>query len=161
MAIHLRPAEDRDLPDLHRMMADLQDVERAIHPVSRPPGAGMAVEHVAHLRKTAADNQGLYLVAEDGDSVVGFLVCYVDVEEEAYLSPARQRAGRIADLWVDASCRGGDLVDRFFTAAEDHFRALGLSVMIVSHLVGNDRAGRAYQKRGFVPLETLLERPIR
>lgn len=156
----LRPAEDRDLPELRRMMAALQDVERAVHPDSRPPGAEVAETHVDHLRETTESNQGLYLVAEEGERLVGFLVAYVEVEEEAYLDLSHQRAGRIADIWIDPDRRGSDLADRFLDAAEDHFRALGLSILLINYLTDNARAGAAYAKRGFRPLETMLYREI-
>jgi len=162
MSIIARPARPDDRPALVRFMSALQDVERGLHPDSRLPGADMAEAHTAYLLQRAAAPGGTVLLAERQESgrAVGFLIAYEEAQEGVYLTPAFERIGWVSDLFVEEAARGGGATDALLDAAAAHFRARGVTRLLLSYLVGNDAAARAYEKRGFAPYETVLAKAI-
>ncbi|MEQ8603134.1 MAG: GNAT family N-acetyltransferase [Marivibrio sp.] len=162
MSIAVRPARSDDRPTLVRFMGALQDVERALHPDSRLPGADMAEAHTAYLLEEAETPGGLVLLAEEPETgrAVGFLIAYEEAQEGIYLTPPFERIGWVSDLYVEEAARGGGATDALLAAAEAHFRARGITRLLLSYLVGNEAAARAYAKRGFAPYETVLAKPI-
>ncbi len=149
-----------DLAVLTRFMAGLQDLEHALHP-GRQTGADGAEAHVVYLAGEIAAKQGRMIMAETAaGEPIAMMVCVVEDIGGHFLYPESRVVGYIYDLWIEPEYRGGDLLDRLIALAEAHFKALGLSLLMLSYLVGNDRARMAYEKRGFVPNEVLMERPI-
>lgn len=160
MTPRLRDAGPQDRPCLTAFMAHLQDYEREIHP-SRPPGEKVADDHLTYLEAECAAKQGRILVAVDeADIPVAFVILMVEDFGGHYLYPDHQKVGWVSDLWIEPAYRGGSLLDDFLSEAEQHFSQLGLKRMMLSHLCGNAGARKAYDKRGFHPYETILERDL-
>jgi len=156
----LRPSTAEDRPVLIRFMAALQDVEHALHP-DRPPGAETAEAHFEYLRNECAEHQGQFLIAENPDGApVGFILFMVDDFGGHYVHPDHRHVGWVSDIWIEPEHRGQGILDMMFAAAEDHFRALGITRLMLAHLKGNDTARDAYLRRGFTAYETILERKI-
>ncbi|MDF1748906.1 MAG: GNAT family N-acetyltransferase [Alphaproteobacteria bacterium] len=149
-----------DLATLIQFLGHLHDLEHAIDPARQTATDG-ADSHMQHLIQDAEKNQGLVAIAETpkGESV-GMMVCSVETFEGQYLYPSESRVGYISDLWIEPDHRGGSLLDDMIATAEAHFKALGLETLMLSYLVGNDRAAAAYTKRGFQPNEVQMKRKI-
>ncbi len=162
MTFALRDAAlPEDLPVLTRFMAGLCDVEHALHP-GRRTGADGAEAHVRYLAREVAANRGRMILAETPQGgAAGMMICAVEDMGGHYLYPDHQVVGYVYDLWIEPVHRGGPLLDMLLDCAEAHFRDLGMTVMMISYLVGNDRAAAAYEKRGFRPNEVMLERRVR
>lgn len=149
-----------DLSALIRFMGHLHDLEHAIDP-ARQTAADGADPHMRYQILDAQQNDGLVALAEtQGGLPVGMMVCSVSTFPGEYLYPSESRVGYINDLWIEPDYRGGTVLDDMIAMAEAHFKALGLKVLMLSYLAGNDRAEAAYAKRGFRPNEVQMKREI-
>ncbi|MCF8480440.1 MAG: GNAT family N-acetyltransferase [Rhodospirillum sp.] len=137
------------------MMAALQDHERALEPTRRP-GHTMAEPHVDWLIAVAREAEGRVLVAEEGgpgSRPLGFLVCWVERAGGFHVEPSHDHYGMLTDCFVVPDARGRGVSRALIAVAEAHFRALGLSWVIVHHLARNQGASEAYDAMGYAPLE--------
>lgn len=150
----------QDQPALIRFMAGLCDLEHALHP-GRQTGADGAEAHFHYLVGEISKHRGRMFIAESGNGdAAAMLICAVEDFGGHYLYPRNRVVGYIHDLWIEPAYRGSELLDLLLTKAEEHFHTIGISVMMISHIVGNDVAAAAYKKRGFQPNEIMMERPI-
>lgn len=156
MPVTVRDATDTDRAALEAMMAALQEVERALHPESRRPGAAMAADHLTYLLDQVAAHLGCCLIAEADGTAVGFLIAFVEEDAGHYLTADYAAPAHVSDLYVAEAWRGYGVVDALMDAAESHFRALGIRQMTIAYLAGNMAAERAYAKRGFAPYVGLM-----
>ena len=161
MGYTIRHAVPEDTPHLVRFMEGLQRVEEPMNP-DRAPAKEMAASHVAFLLGEVAENGGCTFVAipDGSDQPIGFALSSLETFGGTYIREEVRRSAWIHDLWVDEEHRGGEVVDLLFAATEEHYRAMGIKRLMIVYVDGNDRAGRAYLKRGFKPYESILERPI-
>ncbi|MEQ8443821.1 MAG: GNAT family N-acetyltransferase [Alphaproteobacteria bacterium] len=160
MSYRVRPAAGNDRPVLIRFMAALQDVEHALHP-DRPAGAGSSEAHLDYLIAECAANDSQVVLAVGADGTpVGFAIWMVEDFGGHYVLPEHRNVGWVSDIWIEPAHRGRNILDLFLTAAEDHFRALGISRLMLAYLRGNEGARLAYERRGFTAYETILERDI-
>lgn len=150
----------QDQAVLTRFMAGLCDLEHALHP-GRQSGADGAEAHLLYLAREVAENNGLIILAETAPgSAAGMMICAVEDLGGHYLYPENRVVGFVYDLWIEPAHRGSALLDMLLDHAEAHFRSIGITLMMISHLAGNDRAAAAYRKRDFRPVEIMLERRI-
>jgi GNAT superfamily N-acetyltransferase len=75
--------------------------------------------------------------------------------------PAREVLHRARGrVYVRPEFRGQGIAGRLLQAAEAHLRATGMRRMRIGLLTNNSSALRAYQKHGFEPYETVLEKRL-
>ncbi|MCP5150050.1 MAG: GNAT family N-acetyltransferase [Ectothiorhodospiraceae bacterium] len=157
----MRPAAPDDRAVVERLLAALQDVERALCD-DRPPGATMAAEHLAYLEATVAACDGAILVAEVDRVVVGFVAAFVQAEDEgdAHLEPSARRWGWIGDLYVEPRMRRRGIAAALLDAAERHFAAHGLTRVKLAFVARNVAARDVYVRRGYGPYEEIWEKRL-
>jgi ribosomal protein S18 acetylase RimI-like enzyme len=143
-------------------MSALQDSERTLEPAMLRPGADMAESHVAHLLETVTAHDGLALIAEDPETgaPVGMLIGHVEQDPGTFLEDHARRVGRVTDLYVVPQARRRGLARALIAAAEDHFRALGVTRMQIGVLAGNTRAQALYRAAGYRPWLQIMDRRI-
>ena len=95
-----------------------------------------------------------------GSTSVGFVCCWVAIEDDPLLVDAARRYGYIADMYIDEAERGSGLAGRFLAAAEAHLAAHGMDRVLIGSLSTNVRACAAYEKYGYRPYEVVLEKDI-
>lgn len=123
-SIVVRPAEDRDLPELGRLGAMLLrthyafDTRRFMAPVERPD------EGYSWFLGTQLHEEGVViLVAEDCDELVGYV--YAGVEEKSR-KELREAAGFIHDVVVTERVRRHGLAEKLIEAAAEWLVARGV-----------------------------------
>ena len=152
----IRNATPQDRPALVRFMSELQEAERALEP-NRAPGPEVADSHLAALEDwTARHPGGSVLVAEAKGALIGFLVAGVTTDTGTYLPPETRTHGWISDLWVEPNARGRGVGRALVAAAEDRFRAAGLTRVELAAVVGNIEAIRLYEHLGYGRYEISL-----
>lgn len=110
--------------------------------------AAVGEEFLPELVERAARKQGRIFVAEDGELVLGWAVCYVE-QEETYVRPEERPYGFVAELFVEEAARGRHVGRTLLKSCEDHFRALGLKNVHIGALSPNTRAVNAYRAAGY------------
>lgn len=156
----IREAASRDRPTLVRFMSALQETERALEP-NRAPGPEIAGSHLASLERwTAKKPGGGVLVAELDGALAGFLVAGVITDTGTYRPPETRTLGWISDLWVEPDARGRGIGRALIAAAEDRFRAAGLTRVELAAVVGNIDAVRLYEHLGYSRYEIMLAKNL-
>lgn len=157
----LRDAVSLDRPRLVRLMAELQDFERSLHP-NRSDGWAIASGHLAYLEQLAQQQQGRILVAENLEGLLGFVVCFVETVEpgDLHVVEGDRRFGYVSDLYVVPEVRGKGIGSALLYAAENHFKAIGLSKLRLMVLHRNESARQMYERAGYKPYEVTYERSL-
>lgn len=87
--------------------------------------------------------------------------CFVRMGEPSGSWDWGLQSGVLETLVVDPSARGAGLGTQLFRMAESHFRDLGVHVLKVSLIAGNEGAIRLYRRLGFIDQLHTLVMPIR
>ena len=94
---------------------------------------------------------GRVLVAEGNEGrLLGWGVAFV-VEGEIFIVPEERTFGYISELFVIEAMRGQGVGRALIQACEAWARSLGLRVLRIGVLAGNERAAAIYQRAGFAP----------
>jgi len=139
------------------MMAALQDFERSLS-ADRTDGRPMAAAHLDYLLQLCEAHSGQAYVAGEGQEVVGFVVVFVETEDEEdeHLLPEFKRFGWVSDLYVRESHRARGAATMLMQRAERHCADLGLRRLKLSALHGNGPARRFYEGIGYRPYEVVF-----
>lgn len=157
----IRNAVPLDRPTLVRFMASLQDFERSLYP-NRSDGWAIASGHLGYLEQLVKTRQGRVFVAENLDGLLGFLVCFVDSEDEGdlHVIDTDRKFGCITDLYVLADERRRGVGNALIQSAENHFKSIGLSKVRITVLHQNEGAKTLYERAGYKPYEVTFERSL-
>lgn len=98
------------------------------------------------------------IIARDGEDVLGYAIVRV-VEAHASWQWGDQ-VGVLETLVVDAGSRGAGIGQAILTAAREHLATLGIGVIEISVIAGNDDAIRFYQREGALAYEQTLVMPV-
>lgn len=137
------------------IVIDVYDPERdfaAVTALWRASGLDLYPSDTAEgLARTAAHNPGLFLVARDGDRLVG-----------AVLGTTDWRVLWVQHLAVDEAYRRHGLGARLLDALETRARALELGAMLLLVYEANTGAIRFYERRGWLtaPGVRFMVRPL-
>lgn len=147
--------------DAITLMAELQDFERTLC-ADRTPGASMAADHFDFLLNFSQANTGKIYLALSGSEVVGFVVVFLESEDEGdiHLVPKYRRYGWVSDLIVKQGYRGSRAAALLMAHAERHCAAHGVRRIKVGTLHNNERARHFYKKAGYSVYEVIYSKAI-
>jgi ribosomal protein S18 acetylase RimI-like enzyme len=134
--VEIRSATEEDLPALLPLMRGYCDFYGF-----SPQDEGLA--EMARALIAAADSDGMLLVADDGDAVVGFAA--------VGWKWSSLRAARIAvmeDLFVAPEARGRGAADALISACAERAREHGAPVLSWQTATDNHRAQAVYERVG-------------
>lgn len=111
----------------------------------------------AFLAERLERDESVLLLARDGDRAVGFVQVY-----PAFSSTALAPIWILNDLYVDASARGGGVVDLLLETTADLARAAGCVAVELATQHTNHRAQAVYDRHGYVVDEEFrhYEKPL-
>ena len=148
----IRRAEERDVPRLLELLAQVLAIHAAIRPDIFVPGSTKYTE--AELRAIVADDGAPVFVADDC-GVAGYAFCAIREQKSNHL--AKRRTLYIDDLCVDSAKRGAGIGEALFRFVCGEARRLGCADVTLAVWEGNDGARRFYEKMGMKPKETIME----
>ena len=152
----IRAAKLEDRPVLVTLMELLQDAERELH-LNRSLGSEVSDAHLAYLEELVREQNGQIYVAESEESILGFVVCFVEKHDEGdlHVIESEREYGYISDLYVVSTMRKLGVAAALMQAAEQHFLNIDLEVVRVGLLCSNEPAAKFYQNQ---PYEILYEK---
>jgi ribosomal protein S18 acetylase RimI-like enzyme len=159
-AFVIRPGGDADWPALGKAVADLQDFERGIVGYPLRPGRDVWQDYLADLRGRVTGDQGIFLVAEAKQKIVGVLAGYVQQAEDRLVDAAFDRSAYTSDLFVHDAWRRKGVGTALVRAFEQAMRANGLQWLSVCVKSSNIAAREAYRAYGFEDYETILTKRL-
>lgn len=140
----VRPSEPGDTDALKRLMIELQIAERKIDPARAAPTEAFAEWYLAPLQEAIIENDGVLLVAVEGDTVCGFIAAYAEEEMEN-----QTRDFYISEVVVSEAYRQRGIGSALLRAVEDVARAKGFKRLHIGVLAGSSDVLRLYRNLGF------------
>ena len=154
----IRQAQEKDIPQVAKLLYQVHD----IHAKGRPD------LFVAGERKyTDEDLKGIFqdeenrpvFVAEADGIVLGYAFCWFEVIEAS-----RSRYGvkslYIDDLCVDAGARGTGIGSALYDHVLAYASSHGCDNITLNVWELNESARRFYEKKGLLPLKTVMEKKL-
>ena len=156
--MNIRRAEDRDLAPVLDMLSQVLEVHAEIRPDLFVSGTRKYTE--PELREIFRDENRPVFVAEAEDgTVVGY--CFCVVEDTGVSNNLREsRSLYIDDFCVDEKSRRQHVGQALFDYVSGYARSIGCYDMTLNVWAGNDSARAFYEKMGFTPRKTYMEKII-
>lgn len=158
--IGIREFDAKDRLGLVELARELQAAEAPLYDRMKPPSE-IGEWYVDTLLEACERNKGRILVASDGDDLVGYAVVLTEVSSKDEPDEVDYIYAYIQDIAVTPSLRGRGLGSRLLARSEEIAREAGVRWLRLSVLTENAEAVRVYERAGFRPLFSTLEKPIR
>lgn len=154
--MQIRSAEPEDVPAVLPMVRKIAAFHENLDPAKYGfrGDAGDLYEHWLIGRST--DPNSVFLVADAGDRLAGFLIGTVEREIPIYRV---EEFGFIHDLWIEEPYRNEGLARQMTTLALERFGALGVPQVRLDVVRDNPAARALFERCGFRPsiTEMLIE----
>ena len=158
MAVTIRPYREQDQAQLLQSGKELQQYEYELSRWMADPDA-----IAGRLRDNMLDEHSRgklqILVAETGETVIGYVSFYPDLQSED-LDEIPHRYAYISDLSVLPGQRGRGIGRQLLQAAEHALQESGAAVIRIQVLAGNDGAAQLYRTSGYSDLVITLEKDL-
>ena len=150
----IRKAEKSDIPELARILHQVNDIHADIRPDIFIHGQRKYSDE--QLEQLLQDPDRPVFVALFQQNVVGYAFCEVQTAEGENLR--QEKMLYLDDLCIDAESRGTGVGSRLFEYVEDYARSLGCRRVTLNVWEGNTSAQEFYRRKGMSPLKTVLEK---
>lgn len=148
-----------DEPYFARFINGLQAFEHPMEPNRRLDEA-VGAEYLEVLKDTVrAQNGRIYVLADDADRPVGWVVGVIE-RAELFVTGDWRNYGLITELYIDETARGQGGGKRLIEACEAHFRACGVKYAALGVLWGNERARSVYGSLGYAPTDLRMRKRL-
>jgi ribosomal protein S18 acetylase RimI-like enzyme len=156
--IVIRELRPHEVPQVERLVQEMQDFERSIDP-RLLAGQQMAAEYTRSLFERVATQCGVILVAAVESNVVGFAAVQGCVPPND-LDDCPDGFALVSDLSVTEPWRGKGVGRRLLAACEEHAKSCGAREIRIGVLVGNHAAQKLYESFGFSPYLEIRSKPL-
>lgn len=149
----LRQAVEKDIPDIIRLLCQVNDV----HASGRPDIfiSGKKKYDETQLVAILAQEKTPVYVAEENDEVCGYAFCIIEESNGENLVPLRRLY--IDDLCVDEHRRGGGIGTLLYNYVKKEAKKLGCYHITLNVWQLNESAMRFYNKLGMNVLKQTME----
>jgi len=151
MEIIIRQYEERDRAALIECMLKEQKYLVGLDTLKRFEVRDDGAErYVEWLLSEVAKNDGVVLMALDGEKVVGAGIGFInEQDEEGKLCVHPTKPAEIQDLYVDEAYRSQGIGAKLVKALEEYFKSKGRDEIWVGALTANSRSVDFYLKQGY------------
>lgn len=151
----IRRAEERDIPDLNRLLCQVLDVHHEGRPDIFRAGAKKYTD--GELRAILADeNTPVFVATDEGGGVLGYAFCIL-IQHKDHNILTDIKTLYIDDLCVDESTRGTGVGRALYEHVKAFAGAAGCYNLTLNVWACNERAMRFYEHLGLVPQKTYME----
>ena len=152
----IRAAEQKDIPRLLDLLAQVEQVHHHIRPdIFAPGGVKYGEAQLAQLLDKA--DMPVFVAEKDG-FVSGYCFCQLRAYDSALFCPRKELY--IDDLCVDEACRGQGIGKALCRYVTDYAKDLGCNFISLNVWCGNDRAMEFYRKAGMRSRNIYMELPL-
>ena len=150
----IRPANERDIPGMIRLLYQVGDVHHQIRPELFRSGAIKYTEQDL-LTLLKDENSPIFIADQDG-VVQGYCFCQIrDYRGSTVLTDRREIY--IDDLCVEETCRGQGIAGQLYRHVCSWAKELGCAFVTLNVWCGNDRAMKFYEKMGLTKRSITME----
>lgn len=151
----VRRAEERDVPEILRLLVQVNMVHHTIRPdLFKGPATKYTEAELADL--IAREDDPIFILPAGEGRIAGYIFCRAETVEESNLRTGI-RTLYIDDLCVDEACRHMGVGEKLYRYALSYARDRGFYNVTLHVWGGNDGADRFYEKMGMKPQFTCLE----
>ena len=154
----IRQAQKKDIPQVANLLYQVHD----IHAKGRPDLFVMGERKYTddELAEIFADTENRpVFVAEENEKILGYAFCLFD-EIKASRSRYGVKSLYIDDLCVDAEARGEGVGSRLYDYVVSYAQKHGCDNITLNVWELNASARRFYEKKGLMPLKTVMEKKL-
>jgi ribosomal protein S18 acetylase RimI-like enzyme len=154
--MEFRPATPEDVPAVLPMVRKIAAMHQQLDPAKYTFRSDPGEMYRGWLRNRSADPRSVFLVADAGTRLGGFLVATVEDEIPIYRV---EQIGFIHDLWVEEEYRHEGIGRQLVTMAVESFRDIGVKQIRCDTAWENPAARELFKACGFRPstVEMLIE----
>ena len=153
----IRRAENADIPEMLRLLAQVCNVHAAIRPdIFRVNGTKYTA---SELEAILADGSRPIWCALEGDKFLGYCFCQWQEYRDSTVSTDRKEL-YIDDLCVDEAVRGKGVATALYRAVSAEAKRQGCDIITLNVWCGNDSAMRFYEKMGMKSRKITMEMPL-
>ena len=151
----VRNAEENDIPDILRLLVQVNMVHHNIRP---DLFKGPATKYSAEEMKTMVHDteNPIFVCTDEEGKFLGYIMCRVEVIEESELRIGIKTL-YIDDLCVDEKARGGRIGRRLYDYVVNYAKENGFYNITLHVWRGNESAAKFYESCGLIPQYTCLE----
>jgi ribosomal protein S18 acetylase RimI-like enzyme len=142
----IRPATAADVPGVLPMVAAIYAQHEKLDPARFTPLPDLAQRYSHWLTARLADTRSVFLVAQQDENLVAFLVATVEPEIPIY---RLSEYGFIHDLWVEPEYRHEGIARQMTMLAVERFVEMGLTQVRLDTASANDAARSLFVRCGF------------
>lgn len=142
--MEIRRGEERDVPQLERLLYQVHKVHSDARPDIFVPGAKKYTRR--ELADILSDDSRPVYVAEEGKDILGYAFCVFQQPHGGNMQP--RKSLYIDDLCVDENCRGGGVGARLYQYVLEAARAAGCRSVTLNVWACNPSAFAFYQRMG-------------
>ncbi len=155
MFMVIRKAEERDIPEIKRLLLQVLNIHAEGRPDLFIPNTTKYTDD--ELRELIADPDIVIFTADLGDKLAGYIFCMI--RKRLHNNNMHDITTLfIDDLCVDETIRGQHVGQQLLEHAEEYARSLGCYNITLNVWAFNDSAYRFYEKMGMRPQETVMEK---
>ena len=136
----------------------MQECERHLQS-TRLPGEQIADAYLTWMERQVGKD-GVLLVAEIEGAFVGFVVGWIEQDDNVAETTDSNRFGYISDICVMPPYRGRRIAGQLLDGLERHLARTGIRRIRIGSLAANRSARTSYERAGFAPYEIVYEKII-
>jgi ribosomal protein S18 acetylase RimI-like enzyme len=155
----IRPYEPADRPALIALVREMQRVEAALFDRMKPPDE-IGDAYLDALLLACARHGGAILVAIDGRRLIGYAAVLTAMSSRDEIDEIEYSYATIRDLAVAEAFRRRGVGRALLARCEDLARVAGARWLRITTLSNNAAALRAYERAGFAPLLSVMEKTL-
>lgn len=154
--MNIRRGEERDIPQLEKLLYQVHKVHSDARPDIFIPGAKKYTRE--ELAFILSDDERPVYVAEEGEAILGYAFCVFQQSQGGNMCP--RKSLYIDDLCVDEACRGGGVGAKLYHYVLEVARTAGCHSVTLNVWACNPSAFAFYQRMGLKILKYGMEAPL-
>ncbi len=161
MDIRIEPYREADAPAVCEGLMRLQAHEVPLSDTRVEATEEGAQAYLKVLLDNVQSKRGAFLCAYEGEELVGFIVGWVESEDNVNETPDSTTYGYVSDAFVFEAYRGAGVFTSLHAAIENHFAQLpDVHRLRIGVLTNNPEAVAAYRAVGYGDYELVLQKAL-
>jgi ribosomal protein S18 acetylase RimI-like enzyme len=162
MSVTYREYQETDREILFGLTKKLEEYIKSIDPMKRIIALpGFAEASFVETMENVEKYQGKIYFAEDKGITIGYTVAVIwKQSDQNKLEIGEHKLGEIIDLYIEERYRGKGIGTTLIDMCETYVRGEGCDSMWIDVFAPNERAYELYKRKGFIPREIGLLKPL-
>ena len=150
MAVKIRPYRPSDKATIVRLFYEFQGYIESLDSLDySSPKPGFGEFYLKKMLLRLKKETGVFYVASSRGRILGFVMASIPKQEKEKTGYDQVRSGRVLELYVTTSRRGGGIGSQLLSKAENYLMSKGCNAIRLEVAGFNTRAHGWYKKLGY------------